>query len=404
MTRRGIIYSVVLLFLLILSFGMGIKELFMISCCMALLLAYSAISSLLAAMTVFVKTDISSTDVSRNDKIVFNVNLNGFVLLPVTGDIYVSVPGRQNILLRDAENHVFCRLPGKCKKQFSFTLNCDNKGMWYVGIKRLRIHDVFGLFSLPLILCRKSVRKRYEVKIYPRCYNFEFENQMLYSKIGNSATVNNESDNGDSVMGSRKYQFGDPFKRINWKQTVRTRSVYVRNYELEQISQVLIMLDNSAPDETQNLADIAGDICVSLNKFYINNGATVKNRIIRIKSRKAVRDVNVTVQNEYDYMSLCDDLISIKPATNKNQLNMPIDRIAQTNNFNVINIISASPSRDLLEKLAEMRESGYLVNCIVPATSEENANPILNLGQNIGFSPIIVTDPTQMSDKFGGLL
>lgn len=404
MTRRGIIYSVILLFLLIISYGTGIKELFMISYCMLMLLAFSLVSVLLANVTVFASTEISDKDVIRNDKAYFTVKLKGFVLLPFTGDIYITVPGKRSILIKDAENHVFCRLPGLCKKDFLFTLNCDNKGIWYIGIKKLRVHDVFGLFSIPLFFSLNNMRKKYELKIHPRCYDFDFEKQNPPSNVGMSSTVNNESDTGDSVSGSRQYRYGDPFKRINWKQTARTHTVYVRNYELEQISQVLIMLDNSSYSDTQQNADIAGDICASLNKYYIKTASAVKNQIIRINTKKAIRDIHCTVRNDNDYIRLNNDLISIRPYVDKKGLNIPVEKIVQIGNYNVVHLITSSPTKELLEHLSKMNKSGYIINCIVPVVSEEAKIQVEQLSENIAFKPILISQMNEASDLLGGRL
>lgn len=404
MTKRGLIYIAVLALLLTLSYGTGIRELHMISCCMLFLLAYSLLSALLAAMSVVIKHEISARDVSRNNSVVFTVNLKGFVILPITGDVYIAVPGKVRRRLKDADHYVFYKFFGIFKKQFTFELPCDNKGLWYVGIKRLRVHDVFGLMSFPLFFCPKMLGKRYEVRVHPNVYTPETENLMPQSKIGVSAAALKESDAGDSVSGSRQYRYGDPFKRINWKQTARTHEVYVRNFELEQNPQVLIITDNSAPSHYRASADIAADVAASLNKYYIGNGSTIRNMMLRVNQKNRVREADCYVKNETDYSALDNLLMTTPPSFDGNALNIPLLDTAAFSSANIIHVISADPSVELLSSLSSLKENDFIVTCVVPLRDESRREEIEKRSNLSGFEPIFIENPAEIITEFGGKL
>lgn len=403
MTKRGFLYFLILIFLLILSFGTGIKELHMIACFMSILFAYSLLSALLASLTLSVKHSISSNDVTRLDKVTLSVNFSGFVLLPVTGIIYITKPGQRKSKLKNADSHVFCRLPGICKKRFDFQLNCDNKGIWYIGIKKLRIFDVFGLISLPLIFSAKKISKKHEIRVFPKYYTKDSDGAEILSKIGASTTYSEESNSGDSVSGSRKYEYGDPFKRINWKQTARTHDIYVRNYELETNSHILIINDNSA-SYPQEIADISCDICATLNKYYINLGANVRNMIVRINSKRAVRDVDCFVKNDYEFKTLNNNLISVVPQKNTQPLDININKVIMATNSNIVHIITSAPSKQLLEEIAPLKDMGYIVNCIVPFIKDQEADSKKSLSKVCDTEVISVSAPETILDLLGGNL
>ncbi len=403
MTKRGIIYIILLLFLAVLSFGTGIKELHMITYCMAAILAFALISVLFAALFLRVKHSISETIVSRRDIITFRIKLKGFVLLPITINAYIAVPGKKRRRVKDAECYVLTKLPGIFRKDIEIKLPCNNKGLWYVGIKKFRVFDLFGLFSFPLFFSRKSLSYRYEIQVHPKAYTPENESTTPSAKIGVSAAALKDSNAGDSVADSRQYVYGDPFKRINWKQTARTRELYVRNYELEENPQVLIITDMSASVSPVENSDIAADLAVSLNKYYINEGASVHNMVIRLNKKSTAGEATYYVQNDTDFDNLDSALMVTDAGSAVNDaLHIPQLDTAFFTSAVIIHIISADPSVSLLKSLSNLKENDYLVTCLVPLADDSVSGVIRARGEESGFAPTVFNEPADIVRLLGG--
>lgn len=404
MTKRGIGYLITLALLAVFAFGTGIRELHLITCCMAILLAYSLLSALLAAFSFSVKSEISSTDVYRRDSVIFTVHVKGFAILPVAGDVYVAVPGKLRRRLKDAENHVFYRLPGKCSKDFTFDLKCNYKGLWYVGIKQLKVHDVFGLFSFPLFRSLSETKKRYEVKVYPAVYLPDEAYISPPSKIGGAQTALKESESGDSVSGSRKYAYGDAFKRINWKLTARTRQLHVRTFELEQNPHVLIILDLSSDVSSRENAQIAADIAVSLNRYYINEGNNVKNLFVRILEQNSSSEFETEVKTDIDFNDFNNLLLTTSYYTQRQPLIIPALDTAVFSIANTIHVISSNPSVELLSSLSNLEKEDCIVNCIVPMANESVSGIVKERSLQSGFTPTVILEPSDIIRTLGGRL
>lgn len=57
------------------------------------------------------------------------------------------------------------------------------------------------------------------------------------------------ADHGESFAGTRQYRDGDSLKRIHWIQTIRTREIYTRQYELATQQLTLLLLDTGLPSQ-----------------------------------------------------------------------------------------------------------------------------------------------------------
>lgn len=79
--------------------------------------------------------------------------------------------------------------------------------------------------------------------MYPRLYELEAEIPSLPTSADYSENLPVTADHGDSFAGTRLYRDGDSLKRIHWIQSVRTRELYTRQYEISTEQYALLVLD-----------------------------------------------------------------------------------------------------------------------------------------------------------------
>ena len=101
-----------------------------------------------------------------------------------------------------------------------------------MGLEKLRIQDIFGFFALPLFTCRGITKQSLTLTVYPAVVNLSGEPAppVVSNDYNESSFVT--ADHGESFAGTRQYRDGDSLKRIHWIQTIRTREIYTRQYEL----------------------------------------------------------------------------------------------------------------------------------------------------------------------------
>ncbi len=406
MSRRGIGFILIFVATLILAMGTGIRELFFIAYALAAVCLFSAISCLLAAVAITVNSKLPNNDVQRNETISLTVHMRGVILLPCICDIYITIPGltKSNKSLKGTQNHMLCLLPGNCNKKYSFELLCAYKGVWQVGIQKMYVHDIFGLFSFPLLQNRELIAVAHSVSVHPKAYDIDNQHINPPSKIGLDLTQIKESDAGDSLSSSRPYQYGDPLKRINWKQTAKTRELYVRKFELEQNPQVLILLDSLSTFNPNECANLACDIAATIAKYYLNKNCNVRLLLVRIPDKTVSSEFECVATSPSEYAKLDELLISFKFAKDLVPLDIPLLDSAQFSNANTVHVITANPSEVLMNSVNTLFEQDYIVSCIVPAADEKSAQKIYALFSASNAKPVVIYDADQISDKLGECL
>lgn len=405
MSKRGIGFILVFIATLILAMGTGIRELFFIAYALAFVCLFSIISCLLAAVAITVNSKLSSCDVQRNETITLTVSLRGFLLLPCICDIYITVPGltKSKKSLKGTQNHVLCLLPGNCQKRYGFDLLCAYKGVWQTGVQRMYVHDIFGLFAFPLLQNREIIAVSHPVSVHPKAYDIDTPHLNPPSKIGLDLTQIKESDAGDSLSSSRLYQYGDPLKRINWKQTAKTRELYVRKFELEQNPQVLILLDSLSVYNPNECANMSCDIAATIAKYYLNENCNVRLLLVRIPDKTVSSEFECVASSPNEFAKLDELLMSFKFEKDLTPLNIPLLDSAQFSNANTVHVITSNPSEVLMGAVNTLFEQDYLVSCIVPADNEKSAAKIDALiSSNV--RPVIIYDAEQIPEKLGECL
>lgn len=394
MTFRGIFITVLELFLVILALGTDIREFLVIALCVGGIVVYSLVSLLIAALTLGVKSKLNSTEVYRGQKINYTLFLKGVVLLPVVG--YLSVKTADfEVSKKDKFKHSFLIMPSfSINRKFRFELSCSHVGLWNVGIKKLRFEDLFGLFSLPLIRTNKG---NYIVRlaVVPNLHNFdEFDMSASSGGYGSSSSVNSEE--GELLGDSRIYMEGDSLKRINWKLSARTKTLYSRQYERLEKPHISIVVDRAISNsEIGDAIDIACETAISLSNYFVDNDHVVE--LVLIRSDKEL---------ENNYSSLTD-----KISINKMQYAFSAVEFFKYDNplymsdigdrhfleSDKLYFITTNPSKQLLSDMAGLSKGGQIAKCIIPETD------IINRFEDDDIC-VIVNSTSQIPKKVGEVL
>lgn len=382
MTLRGLFVTFLELFLLILAFGTEIREFFVVAVCVGGVVLYSFISLLLAMLTLRVDSKIDKSSVLRGETVKYTLCLKGVAILPVTGFLAVKSAEFEKKSFR-RKRHTFVMVPSfMIRHNFDFLIPCSHVGLWEVGIKTLHFEDIFGLFDLPIVRSQKS-KYTVELAVMPHIHELELDDETVSS--GDYGIESNlDSEEGELLGDSRPYHEGDSLKRINWKLSVRTKTLYARKYEMPQKPDVSVIIDCAfLNSDAGDSIDIACESAISLVKFFAENNNMVNVVIVRNKADAEDSYYSVNAVNEVAKMQYNFACVPFYKKAEK----LLLDNVQDTALLNAdkIFLITANPSDSILNDFVTMHKSGKVAKCIVPTSQVniDNLNILRNYSEDV---------------------
>ncbi|MCD7981333.1 MAG: DUF58 domain-containing protein [Clostridiales bacterium] len=135
---------------------------------------------------------------------------------------------------------------------FDFGMDMKHIGVYRVGMKDLRVYDMFGFFSLMV-----PVSGDFEVYVKPRIHTMDelvVEEEIF---LDSSRDSRNTVPNGIDYVGVREYTPGDSMKQIHWKLSAHSLGYMTKLSESTRQSDFAVVLDFAAYQaEREELMDI----------------------------------------------------------------------------------------------------------------------------------------------------
>lgn len=399
MTLRGFIVTLLELVLVVFAFGTEMREFLVVALCVGVLEVYSFVSIFLASLTLNVHSKIDKSAAVRLEGTNYTFLLRGIALLPVAGYLSVKNADYEPKHLK-RKKHSFLMLPSfVIEHRFKFEIPCKHIGVWEVGIKKLRFEDLFGLFSVPLIRSRKS---KFSVKlsVMPQLHKLENDDERVtMGDFGLSSSV--DSEQGELLGDSRLYREGDTLKRINWKLSVRTKSLYSRQYEMPQKPKICIAVDTAVQSyATGDIIDISCEAAISLAKFFIEQEHAID--IVTIREKNGEKNTVYSLSTEEDILRMQYSFASVDFYNSPEELVLSSQIKAFAKNADKLFLVTSNPSAALLSDFAEMDKNNKMAVCIVPAPiledAEEDTNYIYQEAR------VNVSSPDTIKERVGGIL
>lgn len=131
-------------------------------------------------------------------------------------------------------------------KKFEIPISLPYRGRYEIGMTKLKITDVFGLFTIPFDMQRLSYYRMAELIVLPKAEApGTVSADIADAKMFGDAYLK-QAEQGESVSGARLYRPGDTAKRIHWKKSVQQRNLFVKQYEHPERERVMIVIDISS--------------------------------------------------------------------------------------------------------------------------------------------------------------
>lgn len=207
-----------------------------------LMLVYSLISVLLARGLTSVSQGLDAARVQRGGQAHLQLGLTTKNILPVG-------PVRLQLVLPDGRSQAQIHPGFLGERQAQFALQFPHVGVWRSGADKLTFCDIFGLLCF-----HKKVRDAIpEMVVQPRSFDTQ---PLAFARLDDGRSLPGRS--GEDVTSpedTRAYRQGDPFKRIHWKLSIRSRELVVRRFEVPAPPDTLVLMDCTDPVGGENHPD-----------------------------------------------------------------------------------------------------------------------------------------------------
>lgn len=237
----------------------------MVALLLAALFALGLASAVWARLSFTASVELERQAVERGEMLSLKLRTRHLCPLPIAPlSVIVSTP--------EGDEPLRVSVPAVRECPTLIRIRCPHVGSFLIGVKRVAIEDVFGLFSLSA----KQPGWAAEALVVPKVVDVA----PLRFSPGESEfeAVSRATEDTASPSDIRAYQQGDELKKIHWKLSLRRRELIVRTYDQPLRPEALILLDCAPPpfpamewDVRDSLCDMAASVC----KALLESGADI---------------------------------------------------------------------------------------------------------------------------------
>lgn len=389
MTGRGIAFAGFFALLLSAAKLTGSREIGLTALSLGLILAYSLVSALWTACCVRYRVETPSFGLIRGEGASFALYVRGFRLFPAV--LYLQASLNDCTFPRCA----FQLKLGEREQAFQVPVDCPHHGIWQMQLRRLKVRDLFGLFSFPPLAYRRYGRDPYPLAVYPRLTGNGESSIRLPSDTAYSEEHLIPAERGDSSAGVRAYRQGDSMKRIHWKVTAKMREMCSRQYETPADPYALVLLDYACPlaavddplERGDRLCECAGEIAL----YYAQREETVCLRLPGMENGELRLEGQADIPALYEFLTAA-------PLQEKSELSFAVAEIFRhLDAIHTLYVVSDRADEELQREL-----SGIAHRCpvvwILPQESPEGM-PLKTYEE--GLLLVSVSEAKQLSVMLG---
>ena len=160
MSTKTVAFLLVALTLLVIALSVGGAIYYMLFWMLMMMLLVSLETALATLWSIRVSTSAQRTRAVRGETVAIRVKIQRGTLLPVgLVEMEVSTPDDER-----AAGKISVMLPPRREREYRYAVVCPHRGHYQMGVTRVRVSDVFGLFTFG----RKIEGGNVSVTVIPR--------------------------------------------------------------------------------------------------------------------------------------------------------------------------------------------------------------------------------------------
>jgi hypothetical protein len=257
----------------------------------------------------------------------------------------------------------------KNKKSIKKEVYCRYMGKWLVGISKIKIFDIFGLFHLTIDFYKNANYHNLTLLIKPRVVNLDY---LPLPKKESSTTQNPiqkiTSDTAE-MRDIRKYEPGDILKKIHWKASISKQELMVKNYSLSLDSDNLIYIDCSSHGlsgiKRIELEDMIAECATAVSNHLLKSFFPTK-LVITGKER-----LEFFGRSPEDFMPMYDGISNINFDYSFSFFELFANEIFSSASINSIFLVTHSLDEKAFDSLFYLKQAGISITFILVNDSEK---------------------------------
>lgn len=267
-TRKAVVYVGLGTILVLFAPFINNLQLFLLG---ATILGFVAVHSLVNTRPI----DVKITRSFDSDQVFENSDVSIDLIVQNKGrsvgflEIYDNLPSE--IEVNNGSNHTIIRLHKDELVINKYNVNCRLRGQYRLGNPRLRIYNPSFLFFY-----ESDIQSKSSLVVLPQIEQIEgVDLSTDFPKMYQGAMPLRRIGTTGEFYGIREYFPGDDFKNINWRVFGKTRKLMVNQFEREDISDLMLVLDAREISGTgtvlRNPLNYSCRAAASLTSFFLRS-------------------------------------------------------------------------------------------------------------------------------------
>jgi uncharacterized protein (DUF58 family) len=267
-TRKAVVYVGLGTILVLFAPFINNLQLFLLG---ATILGFVAVHSLVNTRPI----DVKITRSFDSDQVFENSDVSIDLIVQNKGrsvgflEIYDNLPSE--IEVNNGSNHTIIRLHKDELVINKYNVNCRLRGQYRLGNPRLRIYNPSFLFFY-----ESDIQSKSSLVVLPQIEQIEgVDLSTDFPKMYQGAMPLRRIGTTGEFYGIREYFPGDDFKNINWRVFGKTRKLMVNQFEREDISDLMLVLDAREISGTgtvlRNPLNYSCRAAASLTSFFLKS-------------------------------------------------------------------------------------------------------------------------------------
>ena len=333
----------------------------------------SLIFLLLAIWKTYVKFNVDSFAVNKNDEFKVDIYINNKCIFPI---VKTQIKfNYTNVFLGDTKEETL-NLPinSLSEQKIEYNFKSNYCGKIKFKILNIKYYDCLGIFSVT-----KQPNGEFDVFVTPNIYFIDTQINDFTTEFETNAYDKNKPGNDPSeIFDIRSYRMGDRLHNIHWKLSSKLNTLMVKELSQPINEEVLIMLEMCANDRESINCII--ETFASLSNFFLSNNIKHRVQWFDIKNNLQ-RYKDITSKDDLSF--LLHEILSSGFYKDKPYVLNCINNYLEESPFNFIYITS-----QITDELAEF----YIKNQEISVFYINKENKNQNISNNINLMGINVID------------
>ncbi len=251
MKARRYIFASSTLILLVAGLYTGEKLYYMGFAILMAFVFYAAVTNLWVLLDFRYLQTVTPMKANKGQEAVLSIQIHNdkpFIFPYIK--LFYNTP--TSLLMNAEKEDVLSILPfrhGEIREEFV----CSLRGQYALGIDRIEVGDIFGLFTFSMNLSRKPYYKPLLLTVYPRVLKLSHLPLPEIQQEGAAIHQLLKTEEAATLSEIREYRYGDPLKRIHWKLSSKLQKIQVMNYEMTTQPHTLLFIE-AAPSAAPGIA------------------------------------------------------------------------------------------------------------------------------------------------------